>query len=151
MSLNDEFKAAKRRMLAMQEAEKNKTKAPARRKTRPASEWPRESEIVAYYLYRADSSKFLKENYSKKRNVSVRSMSMKINMFDELERGGQPKSESTHARSIMDEYGDLPIDQLLKVVISIHRGEFNGSATPSPAASTGASEDVVSTVIKREE
>ncbi|SMF58572.1 hypothetical protein [Pseudobacteriovorax antillogorgiicola] len=126
MSLSDEFKAAKRRMLAMQEAEKKKAKAPAKRGSRQATEWSKESEIVAYYLYKADSSKFLKENYSKKRNVSVRAMSMKINMFQELERGGKPKSVSPHAQTIISEYGHFPVDQLLKVVVSIHRGEFTG-------------------------
>lgn len=145
MSLNDELKAAKSRMNALQEAEKTKKKAPRKRS---ASEWSRESEIVAYYLYKADSSKFLKENYAKKRKVSVRSMSMKINMFGELERGGKPKSESVHARSIIDEYGQLPVDKLLKVAISIHRGEFNGGAGTAAQETAEAAPEAV---VRREE
>lgn len=144
MSLNDELKAAKSRMDAIQEADKKKKKAP---KKRAASEWSLESEIVAYYLYKADSSKFLKENYAKKRKVSVRSMSMKINMFGELERGGKPKSESVHARHIIDTYGHLTIDQILKVAISIHRGEFNQQAPAEAEAAPAATEE---TVVRKE-
>ena len=99
-------------------------------------------EIVAYYLYKADSSKFLKENYAKKRKVSVRSMSMKINMFGELERGGKPKSESAHAQGIIDEYGSLPVDNCLKWP-SQSTGWIHGGTPTQESVESAATEAVI--------
>ena len=123
MSLSDELKAAKARMDAQKKAEASKPK----RKTgsrRTATEWQIEDEIVALYLYLSDSSKFIKENYSKKRKISVRAMSTRMGIFESIDRGKAKDNVSPQTIAVYNKYSDLPIKELLDVVISIHRGEF---------------------------
>lgn len=121
MSLSNELKAAKARMEAQKKEEGKRQKKKTKRQ---ATVWSFEDEVVALYLYRADATKFLKENYSKKRKVSVRAMSMKISTFESIDRGKTKGEVSPQTQQVFDTYSTIPVEDLLKVVISIHRGEF---------------------------
>jgi len=150
MSLNDEFKAAKKRFLAQQEQEKAKaTTKKKSQKSQKSAEWTFENEIVAYYLQKFQASKFIKENYSKKLNVSARSMSIRMTMFKDLGLGGKPKALGTHSLGVIEKYGSFPADELLKVVISILRNEFNHTRSLDSHVDSEAQGEA-KTIIKRE-
>ena len=121
MSLAEELKAAKARMEAQKKADASKPKRKTTR--RAATDWQVEDEIVALYLYLSDSSKFIKENYSKKRKISVRAMSTRMGVFESIHRK-KAKNVSEQTQAVYDKYATLPIKDLLGVVISIHRCEF---------------------------
>ena len=136
MSLNDELKAAKKRMLAQQEAEAKKKSKPRRAGGgKSTTEWSKEDEIIAYYLYKSNSSKLLKENYSKKRKVSLRAMTMKMTMFQELEKGRETKSMTIHSKKVLEECSAMTMEVLQKTVITILRGEYQAKLAAVSAQS----------------
>ena len=145
MSLNDELKAAKKRMLAQQEAEaKKKTKPRRSGGGKTATDRSKEDEIIAYYLYKSNSSKLLKENYSKKRKVSLRAMTMKMTMFQELEKGRETKSMTIHSKKVLEECSAMSMETLQKTVITILRGEYQARL-----ASANNQTSAPTTVLKR--
>ncbi len=122
MSLSNELKAAKARMEAQKKEEEKRVKKKSKRQG--STVWKFEDEVVALYLYLANASKFLRENYSKKRKISVRAMSLKISTFEAIDRGKSKDVINPQTQQVYDTYSGMPVEDLLKVVISIHRGEF---------------------------
>lgn len=151
MSLADEIRAAAKRMQQQKTVDaKKKTSTKSSRSPRSRStEWKKEDEIIALYLYRCEASKFLKENYSKKRKISVRAMAMRMAVFEGLhkdKRRVDMKAVNPQTQQVFDEFGHIDVVELKDIVISILRGEYNVDPKAAAPAQTEASEESVSTV-----
>lgn len=140
MSFADELKKAQARMKA---AKLQESAAPRRRKKatggggtgrRRAVEWTRENEIIAFYLYRSDASKFFKENYSSKRKISRSAMENRMALFQAIHRGRPAPDATSQTMSVFEEFKDTPVPDFQKTVISILRGEYH----KAPAVPTGS-------------
>ena len=149
MSFADELKTAKARMIAQKDEEKkNARKSPARKKagTRTrTSTWLVEDEVIAMYLELSGGSKFLTDNYARKRKVSLRAMQMRMGVFGEMAKGRIPKGTDEQTKSVYKKYQDLEIGDLQKIVISILRGEN------TPEASGQKSEASPEAVLRKSE
>lgn len=127
MSLSDDLKQAEKRLKSIQEQEK--AKKPARKKTRAsAADWTWENEIVALFLYRSSASKFIKENYSKKRKVSTRAMTMRMAMFESIDKGRPQKNVTEQSKEVFKQHSQIEIKELQTIVVSILRGEYERAA-----------------------
>jgi hypothetical protein len=134
MSLSDELKRAAEKMKKAQledrlapkrrvaSAPRGSSAGSAAGSSRNAP-WSKQDEVIALYLCLAGSGKFLKENYAKKRKVSLASMQRKIDSFEELRKGKAVPAIADQTKEIFDRYSKLEIDELQKIVISILRGE----------------------------
>ena len=146
MSLSEDLKKAAARM-QKQKAEEQKRSTGKRRSSGTSTgssrntTWTREDELVALYLWMAGSSKFLKENYATKRNMSVGAMQRRIDLFEGIRRAEvrqlpQDTSVTEQTNDIYRRYGKLNVDDLNAMVISILRGEFQENpttaSTPTP-------------------
>jgi hypothetical protein len=64
MSLSDDLKKEQKT------AEEQKTTKKAKKKrTRRSKVWSKDDEVIALYLYKSNSSKFIRENYAQKRDL----------------------------------------------------------------------------------
>ena len=136
MSLSDDLKKAAERMQKQKVEEKKRTNGRRRQSGSTSSSgvprnapWSREDEIVALYLWMAGSSKFLKENYATKRNMSLGAMQRRIDMFEGIKRAEARQipietAVTEQTSEIYHRYGKLSVDALNSMVISILRGEF---------------------------
>tara|TARA_B100001094_G_C18137275_1_gene775838 strand:- start:808 stop:1245 length:438 start_codon:yes stop_codon:yes gene_type:complete len=128
MSFADELKVEKAKMLAQKEEEKKRTKKSSgggkKVVTRSRnSVWKFEDEVIAMYLELSGGSKFLTENYSRKRQVSLRAMQTRMAIFGDLHKSKKVKDLDEQTQSVYDKYKDFELPELQKVVISILRGE----------------------------
>ncbi len=130
MSFADQLRAEKAKLEAQKRQENTKKKRSPKKSSGTGSrsrtvEWKFEDEVIALYLYLSDASKFFKENYSMKRKISVRAMSMKMSVFESLHRGKSQTNVNDQTLAVYDKYRDYEIKALQKVVISILRGEHD--------------------------
>ena len=130
MSFADELRKAEQRMLAQKKQEEKKRKRGGSATKPSQSYWRPEDEIIALYLQKAKASKFLVENYSKKRSLSVRSMNLRMETFAALLKGQEATAISDQTIRIFQEFGDKSEDDLQKTVIGILRGEYNYVSNP---------------------
>ena len=122
MSFADELREAERRMKALkdQESTKKKTGKGGARKGR-AQVWTRDDEVIAFFLMRSQSTKFIKENYAKKRKISARAMSMRMALFESMVKGNATKEISPQTQGVFDEFATMEIQQMKDTVIDILR------------------------------
>ena len=133
MSLADELKVAKAKM----EASKKSPATKPKKATRSAVVWKREDEIIALYLLMSNSSNFMVENYSSKRDISKRNMSAKMTKFKSLIAKKPDATVTEQMQSVYAEYANYEIRDFQKVVISILKNNANhavaGNEVPEQA------------------
>lgn len=135
MSFADDLRAAQARMLKQKKEEAERQKG--RRKVASGStsgsaaggggsvknDWTLEDEMIALYLQMSESSKFLIENYSKKRKLSPRAMKMRMTAYGTLMKS--PDADvSEQMRQVFQQFGRMDAGELQKLVIQILRGEY---------------------------
>ncbi len=134
MSFADDLRAAQARMLKAKKEEAERSKG--RRKVASGgtggstgggsaakNDWTPEDEMIALYLQMSDSSKFLIENYAKKRKLSPRAMKMRMTAYGNLLKN-QDGDASEQMRQIFQQFGTMNASELQKLVIQILRGEY---------------------------
>ncbi len=120
MSLSDDLK------IEQKTAEEQKTTKKAKKKrTRRSKVWSKDDEVIALYLYRSSSSKFIRENYAQKRDISTRAMNMRITVFENLALGKRDPTVQEQTSAIFKEYGKSDVRELENTVIQILRNEFS--------------------------
>lgn len=135
MSFADDLRAAQARMLKQkkEEAERQKGRRKVASGTSSGSapsggsatknDWTPEDEMIALYLQMSDSSKFLIENYAKKRKLSPRAMKMRMTAYGSLLKA--PDADAPEQmRQIFQQFGRMDAGELQKLVIQILRGEY---------------------------
>lgn len=143
MSFADDLRQAQAKLLKKQREEAERAKTQRRRVTSSStssgaksssmtvrSEWPKENDIIAFYLQKSESSKFLIENYSTKRNVSPRTMKTRMEKFALLMKNASQDME-TQIKEVYNQYQDVRVGDLQKMVIDILRGEGHHIAAES--------------------
>lgn len=129
MSLADDLRAAEKRLKKLNEEEKTRKttkKSAGGTGTRArVADWTWDNEIIALFLYRSKASKFIRENYSKKRKISPRAMTMRMAIFESLCKGKPVRNLGEQTQKVFDEYAVIEIKELQNVVVSILRGEFS--------------------------
>lgn len=133
MSFADELREAEKRLKSLAKEEGARAKGSRRRgsgggggsgKSGP-TEWKVEDEIIALYLLMSESSKFLKENYSTKRKISPRSMSLRMGVFAGMLKGQEPDGISQQTQLVFKKFSRVPVKELQKLVIAILRGDHD--------------------------
>lgn len=133
MSFADELREAEKRLRKQQkeEAERGKRRrvggggggGGARPGVARSTEWSWESEIVALYLQKSASSKFLIENYATKRKMAPGAMKKRMEFYGHLIKN--PHSDaSAQERQLLSRFAAMPNPELQKIVIAILRGEY---------------------------
>lgn len=134
MSFADDLRAAQARMLKQKKEEAERQKGRRRVSTGTSSptagggsatknDWTPEDEMVALYLQMSDSSKFLVENYAKKRKLSPRAMKMRMTAYAALLKN--PSADAPEQMGqIFQQFGRMDASELQKLVIQILRGEY---------------------------
>lgn len=134
MSFADELREAEKRLRKQQkeEAERGKRRrvgggggggGGSRPGVARSTEWSWENEIVALYLQKSASSKFLVENYATKRKVAPGSMKKRMEFYGHLIKNPNGDA-STQERQLLSRFGAMPNPELQKIVIAILRGEY---------------------------
>ena len=121
MSFADDLNKADKQLKTAEKQEKVKKKR--KTGTRRGSTWSKEDEFIAFFLFKSGASKFLKENYAAKRNVSVSAMDRKIKAFESLAAGKKSDDATETCHEIAKSYGDKDMDTIKQVTISILRGD----------------------------
>lgn len=125
MSFADDLRAAEKRLKKLNEEEKTrKTTKKKSAGTSSAADWTWENEIIALFLYLSKASKFIKENYSKKRKISPRAMTMRMAIFEAIHKGKPQKNIAEQTQLVFDTHARLDIKELQGIVVSILRGEY---------------------------
>lgn len=131
MSFADELREAEKRLKKQQkeEAERGKRRRVGgggggpRSGVARSTEWSWENEIVAFYLQKSASSKFLVENYATKRKMAPGTMKKRMEFYGTLMKNPSADA-SAQERLLMTRFAAMEIPEMQKIVIAILRGEY---------------------------
>lgn len=136
MSFADELKKAEQRLKAQKEQEANKKKPrrvvrTAGGKTKTLTSLSRDDEIIIYYLGRTQASKFIQENYSKKRKLPLRTVQRRMEAYFAICTGKKNDEITPSMRELHQELLRTDDKELQSMVIDILRGESKVKNPPS--------------------
>lgn len=133
MSLSDDLNSQKDKLAKAKKEQKDPAKKKGRTR-RASKEWSKDDELIALYLYRSEASKFLRDNYAEKRDLSSRAMALKISTFESIRNGNATNTVSPQTKGLFKEFGRSDIKELEQKVIAILRGEWTLSDVPAEQA-----------------
>ncbi len=122
MSLSDDLQQATQQLKEQKEESSKKTKK--KRSTR-AKEWSKDDEMIALFLFMSDASKLIKENYSAKRSISSRAMTLKITTFQSLAKNTPGATASEQTKALFQEWHSKGLDAVKDTTLKILRGELS--------------------------
>ncbi len=131
MSLSDDLKSQKNKLIKAKTEQAKSEKSQAKRTRRAGKEWSKDDELIALYLYRSEASRFLRDNYAEKRELSSRAMALKISTFESIRNGNMTSGVSDQTKGLFKEFGRTDIKELEQKVIAILRGELTLSDAPA--------------------